>query len=95
MIVSGGENVAPGEDEEMLLRHPGVADAAVVGRADTEWQEAVTAVVVPVNGAGVTAEDLLSHCASGLAGYKVPKRIEFVSALPRTASGKLMRRRLR
>ena len=95
MIVSGGENVVPTEVEEMLLRHPGVADAAVVGRADAEWQEAVTAVVVPVNGAGVTAEDLRSHCASGLAGYKVPKRIEFVAELPRTASGKLMRRRLR
>ena len=95
VIVSGGENVLPAEVEEVLLRHPGVADAAAVGRADAEWQEAVTAVVVLREGAGVSADELRSHCAAELAGYKVPKRVEFVSELPRTASGKLMRRELR
>ncbi len=95
MIVSGGENVLPAEVEAVLLRHPSVADAAAVGRADAEWQEAVTAVVVVRNGAEVSADDIRSHCAATLAGFKVPKRVEFVAELPRTASGKLLRRQLR
>ena len=95
MIVSGGENVLPGEVEDVLRRHPEVADAAVVGRADREWQEAVTAVVVPRGDHEPSAADLRAHCASALAGHKVPKRFEFVSELPRTASGKLLRRELR
>jgi O-succinylbenzoic acid--CoA ligase len=94
MIVSGGENVLPTEVEAVLLRHPGVADAAVVGRADPEWQEAVTAVVVLRADAEVSADDLRTHCGSALAGFKVPKRVEFVAELPRTASGKLKRREL-
>jgi acyl-CoA synthetase (AMP-forming)/AMP-acid ligase II len=95
VIVSGGENVLPAEVEEVLLRHPQVADAAAVGRADAEWQEAVTAVVVPRPGAAIDTEELRRHCAAELAGYKVPKRFEFVSELPRTASGKILRRALR
>jgi O-succinylbenzoic acid--CoA ligase len=95
VIVTGGENVLPAEVEEVLLRHPAVADAAAVGRADSEWQEAVTAVVVVQNGAEVSADDLRRHCAAELAGFKVPKRFEFAAELPRTASGKLMRRELR
>jgi o-succinylbenzoate---CoA ligase len=95
VIVSGGENVLPAEVEEVLLRHPGVADAAAIGRADAEWQEAVTAVVVLRGKASVSAEELRAHCASELADYKVPKRVEFVTELPRTASGKLVRRALR
>jgi o-succinylbenzoate---CoA ligase len=95
MIVSGGENVLPTEVEEVLLRHPGVADAAVIGRADAKWQEAVTAVVVLRGDAEVSADELRSHCGGELAGFKVPKRVEFVSELPRTASGKLIRRELR
>jgi len=95
VIVSGGENVLPAEVEEVLLRHPGVADAAAVGRADREWQEAVAAVVVLRDGASVEADELRRHCAESLAAYKVPKLFEFVSELPRTASGKLIRRELR
>jgi o-succinylbenzoate---CoA ligase len=95
MIVSGGENVVPAEVEEVLLRHPEVADAAVIGREDPEWQQAVTAVVVLENGSEVTPDDLRRHCAESLAGFKVPKRVELASALPRTPSGKLMRRALR
>ena len=79
----------------MLLRHPGVADAAVVGRDDAEWQEAVTAVVVLRGDADVSVAELRSHCGTELAGFKVPKRVEFVSELPRTTSGKLIRRALR
>lgn len=95
LIVSGGENVVPSEVEEVLLRHPEVVEAAVVGREDPEWQQAVTAVVVLGDGASAGPEDLRRHCAEALAGYKVPKRIELAAALPRTPSGKLMRRALR
>jgi O-succinylbenzoic acid--CoA ligase len=95
MIVSGGENISPTEVEAALLRHPDISEAAVVGREDAEWQEAVTAVVVLRPGAEVDGDELRSHCAAVLAGYKVPKRIEFVGELPRTASGKLLRRALR
>ncbi len=95
LIVSGGENVIPAEVEEVLLRHPDVADAAVVGREDPEWQQAVTAVVVLESGSAVTPDELRHHCAEALAGFKVPKRVELAAALPRTPSGKLMRRALR
>ena len=95
LIVSGGENVVPAEVEAVLLRHPDVADAAAVGRADAEWQEAVEAVVVLRDGAATGAAELRRHCAESLAGYKVPKRFEFVSELPRTDSGKLLRQALR
>jgi O-succinylbenzoic acid--CoA ligase len=95
LIVSGGENIMAGEVEEVLLRHPSVADAAVVGRPDPEWQEAVTAVVVLRDEAGADAEALRAHCAESLAPFKVPKSIEFAERLPRNAAGKLMRSALR
>ncbi len=95
LIVSGGENVMPVEVEKVLLRHPEVLDAAVVGREDPEWQQAVTAIVVLEDGSEVTPDDLRRHCAESLAGFKVPKRVELAAALPRTPSGKLMRRALR
>jgi o-succinylbenzoate---CoA ligase len=95
MIVSGGENVIPAEVEKVLLRHPEVADAAVVGRDDPEWQQAVTAIVVLQEGSEVSPDELRRHCAESLAGFKVPKRVELAAALPRTPSGKLMRRALR
>jgi O-succinylbenzoic acid--CoA ligase len=95
MIVSGGENVLPAEVEAVLLRHPAVADAAVVGREDPEWQQAVTAVVVLADGQEATPDELRRHCAASLAGFKVPKRVELAAALPRTPSGKLLRRALR
>jgi O-succinylbenzoic acid--CoA ligase len=95
LIVSGGENVVPAEVEEVLLRHPAVADAAVVGREDPEWQQAVTAVVVLEGDSEATPDELRRHCAEHLADFKVPRRVELAAALPRTPSGKLMRRALR
>lgn len=94
-IITGGENVAPEEVEAVLLDHPEVGDAAVVGRPHAEWGEAVVALIVPRVDAGLDTEVLRSFCRRRLAGFKVPKAFELVSTLPRTSSGKLLRRELR
>jgi o-succinylbenzoate---CoA ligase len=97
-IVSGGENVAPAEVEGALLEHPLLADAAVLGRPDPEWGEAVIARVVLRDGGGrpaPTEAQLRAHCAARLASFKVPKRFEFADSLPRGVTGKLLRRELR
>jgi O-succinylbenzoic acid--CoA ligase len=94
-IITGGENVAPTEVEAVLESHPDVAEAAVVGRSDPEWGEAVTAIVVVRLGAQTDAERLRAHCAGRLAPFKVPKRVVLdPGPLPRTRSGKLLRREL-
>ncbi len=93
-IVSGGENVAPTEVEAALAAHPAVSEAAVHGRADASWGESVVATVVLVAGAAATQAELRAHCAARLAAFKVPKAVTFVAALPRTGSGKLLRREL-
>ncbi len=96
LIISGGENVVPDKVEAVLEIHPAVAEAAVIGREDEQWGEAVTAVVVlRPEVLAPTAAALRAHCAAALAAYEVPKRVEFAAALPRTASGKLRRRDLR
>ncbi len=94
-IVSGGENVAPAEVEAILLEHPAVADAAVFARVDEEWGEAVVARVVLRNDSDVSEDALQRHCAQRIASFKVPKAIEYADELPRTGSGKLLRRELR
>jgi O-succinylbenzoic acid--CoA ligase len=94
-IVSGGENVAPSEVEAVLEACPGVLEAAVVGREDPQWGEAVTAIVVVAPQASVAEGVLREYCSARLAPFKVPKRVELVTApLPRTRSGKLLRREL-
>jgi o-succinylbenzoate---CoA ligase len=93
-IVSGGENVVPAEVEAVLLEHPAVADAGVHPRPDPEWGEAVAATIVLRDGLAVTPDELKAHCASRLAGFKVPKTFLFAERLPRTPSGKLLRRQL-
>ncbi|MPZ89418.1 MAG: AMP-binding protein [Nitriliruptorales bacterium] len=93
LIITGGYNVYPREVEEVLLTHPGVQDAAVVGRSSDEWGEEVTAVVIADGDLGV--DELRAHAAENLAAYKVPKRIEFVDDLPRNALGKVLRQELR
>jgi long-chain acyl-CoA synthetase len=98
MIISGGVNIYPQEAENLLMSHPKVADAAVIGVPDEDMGEAVKAVVVPTAGtvAGPElAEELIRHARSALAGYKCPRSIDFVETLPRTATGKLQKRLLR
>jgi O-succinylbenzoic acid--CoA ligase len=95
-IVSGGENVAPSEVEAVLEAHEDVLEAAVVGLPDEQWGEAVTAIVVTRPGAAADGDALRAHCAAALASYKVPKRVLLrADPLPRTRSGKLLRRELR
>jgi acyl-CoA synthetase (AMP-forming)/AMP-acid ligase II len=95
MIVSGAYNVYPREVEDALHAHPAVAECAVVGAPDDRWVEAVVAFVVRRPGAEVTGAELAEHVRVRLAGYKVPKRVEFVTAIPKSGVGKILRRELR
>ncbi|GAB3234976.1 long-chain-fatty-acid--CoA ligase [Mycolicibacterium hippocampi] len=95
MIVSGGENVYPIEVENVLMTHPGVADVAVIGVPDDRWGEAVKAVVVPAPGASLNDAELIGYARARLGGFKLPKTVDFVAALPRTPSGKVLKRDLR
>jgi len=94
VIITGGENVSSIEVEDALTSHPAVREVAVIGIPDQKWGELVTALVV-TDGSDITDQDLISHCRELLAGYKCPKKIEFVEELPRTATGKLQKFKLR
>jgi 4-coumarate--CoA ligase len=87
--------VAPAEVEAALLTHPGVADAAVIGRPDAEAGEVPVAFVVRQPGGDATAEDLVAHLSGRLTSYKLPRAVRFVDAIPKSASGKILRRLLR
>lgn len=95
MIVSGGENVYPAEVENAVFGHPAVADVAVIGVPDEKWGEAVKAIVVLKPGVAADAADIIAFARTRIAGYKVPKSVDFVAALPRNPSGKVLRRELR
>jgi len=94
MVVTGGENVYPAEVENAIFGCPGVADVAVIGVPDAKWGEAVKAVVV-ATGEPPTAEDVIAWARERIAHYKAPKSVDFVEALPRNPSGKVLRRQLR
>lgn len=96
MIISGGLNIYPNEVEAVLCAHPSVVEAAVVGVPDEKWGETVRAFVVLVPGQVLTLDDVQDHCRSkGLAHYKKPTSVEFLTSLPKTAVGKISRRMLR
>jgi acyl-CoA synthetase (AMP-forming)/AMP-acid ligase II len=95
MIITGGENVYSREVEEVLYTHPSVSEAAVVGVPDELWGEQVTAVVVLRPGATATESEIIALCRDNLAGYKKPKKVVFLDELPKTVSGKIVKRELR
>ena len=95
MIVTGGENVYPAEVENVLMTHPDVGDVAVIGVPDEKWGEAVKAVIVPASGTEPSEVDLIAFARERLAGFKLPKSVDFTDALPRNPSGKLLKRELR
>lgn len=95
MIISGGENIYPAEVESALFGHPAVKDVAVIGVPSEKWGEEVKAVVVAKPGAEVGEADLIAYARERIAGYKCPKSVDFVEALPRNATGKLLKRELR
>ncbi|MDO7604118.1 MAG: AMP-binding protein, partial [Burkholderiaceae bacterium] len=95
MIKTGGENVASREVEEAIYALSAVSEVAVIGLPDAKWVEAVTAIVVLKAGESLSVDQLLAHCQAQLAGFKVPKRVEFVDALPKNPSGKVLKRELR
>lgn len=94
MIITGGVNVYPREVEEVLHQHPDVADVAVVGAPDDTWGERVVAVVV-ARAEPPPAGELIDFARRRLAGFKLPKQVRFVTALPRNAAGKVLKRQIR
>ena len=95
MIISGGENIYPAEVERVLYQHPGIAEAAVIGRPDDKWQEVPVAYIVPRAGATLEAAEIERFCLAQLARYKVPREYVFVETLPRNAMGKVQHFRLK
>jgi acyl-CoA synthetase (AMP-forming)/AMP-acid ligase II len=95
VIITGGENVSSIEVEDALFSHPAVAEAAVIGVPHDKWGETIKALVVRAEGAQVTEAELIAHCKDRLAGYKAPTSVEFRDAIPRTATGKVQKFKLR
>jgi long-chain acyl-CoA synthetase len=93
VVITGGVNVYPAEVERVLVSHPSVSDAAVIGVPDDEWGESVVAVVVAA--APVSADDLIAHCRELLSSHKCPRNIEFVDELQLDPLGKVLKRELR
>ncbi|MEU8372853.1 AMP-binding protein [Micromonospora sp. NPDC048894] len=95
LIKSGGENIASAEIERVLAQHPDVAEVAVIGVPDPQWDEVPKAFVILRGGASATAEELRAHCRAELARYKVPRHVQLVTSLPRNDSGKVLKKALR
>ena len=95
VIISGGENISSIEVEDVLYQHPSVLEAAVIGIPSERWGETPLALIVPREGATPTSDEIVQHCRANMAGFKIPRQIEFVETLPRTATGKLKKFELR
>ena len=95
MVISGGINIYPREIEEVLVRHPDIAEAAVIGVPDEKWGEKLKAFVVRRQGASLTAEAVLAFCEGRISGIKTPKDVAFIEQIPRNASGKVLKTTLR
>ena len=95
MICSGGENIYPREIEEVIYRIPAVSEVAVIGIPDPYWVEKVHAVVTLKEGASITAEEIMNFCKDNMARFKSPKSVEFIDALPKNPSGKILKKDLR
>jgi fatty-acyl-CoA synthase len=95
MYISGGENVYPAEIENVLYQLPQVAEAAIIGVPDERWGETGKAVVVLKPDQQLSADEVVAHCLQNLAKFKVPASVEFIDALPRNATGKVLKRSLR
>ena len=95
MIISGAENIYPAELENTLMKHPAVADGAIIGVPDPVWGESVKACVVLRPGATLSEDELIGFMREQVAHFKCPKSVEFLTSLPRTESGKLLKRQLR
>jgi acyl-CoA synthetase (AMP-forming)/AMP-acid ligase II len=95
VIITGGENVSSIEVEDCLFSHPAVAEVAVIGVPDEKWGETIKALVVLADGAAVGEADLIAHCKQRFAGYKAPTSVEFRDSIPRTATGKIQKYKLR
>jgi acyl-CoA synthetase (AMP-forming)/AMP-acid ligase II len=95
MIITGGVNVYPAEIEEVLHRMGKIQDAAVIGVPDEKWGEAVKAIVVAIKNAELSEAEVILFCEEHLAKFKVPKSVEIVDAIPRTATGKILKKDIR
>ena len=95
LIITGGENVYSSEVETALYQLAGIHECAVIGTPDERLGEMVTAVIVPAEGAGLDAESVIAHCRSLIGGYKIPRRVEFIDAMPKSAMGKILKNSLR
>jgi len=94
MIISGGENIYPREIEEVLITHPAVSEVAVLGLPDPVWGQRVHAVVALKPGHSLSPGEVIDYCQGRLAGFKKPKSVDFVERLPRSATGKVLKREL-
>ena len=95
MIISGGENIYPTEIEDVLYSNPKVLETAVIGVPDERWGESVTAFIVLNEGQSSSQDEIIQYCRERLAGYKIPRSVNFVPSLPKSTSGKILKRVIR